>query len=253
MTPWVTRLVFLNAGMFLASMALPVLIPLLMLVPALIPVRPWSIVTYMFLHADLWHLAFNMLGLFFLGPRLEARLGSRRFLALYFTSGIAGALLSLFTPHAAIIGASGAVFGVFIGFAMYWPREKVFIWGVLPVEARVLVVAMTALSIWGGWSGGGGIAHLAHLGGFLGGFLYLRWLERFSPAARAARAFREKAQPELKSATDRDMDRWRLIRPEEMHPLNRAEFERVMRKIADEGASRLTPSERAFLDRFSSA
>ncbi|NIR43976.1 MAG: hypothetical protein GWN71_19620, partial [Gammaproteobacteria bacterium] len=56
-------------------------------------------------------------------------------------------------PFAGIVGASGAVFGVLLGFARYWPREQIYIWGVLPVEARWLVVAMTALALFGGFGG----------------------------------------------------------------------------------------------------
>ena len=77
-----------------------------------------------------------MIGLFFFGPRLESRLGSRGFLLLYFVSGLGGAVFSLlFAREAAVVGASGAVFGVLLGFAMFWPRERIYIWGVLPVQA----------------------------------------------------------------------------------------------------------------------
>lgn len=240
------RLIFANAAMYLVTMAVPAVKWALVLVPGLVLFRPWTVVTYMFLHADFWHILFNMLGLFFFGPRLEARLGGRRFLGLYFASGIAGALLSLFTPHAAILGASGATFGVFLGYALYWPHERVLIWGILPVEARVLVVIMTVLSLYGGMTGGGGVAHLAHLGGFAGGFLYLKWSERHTPAAK----FRARAQPRARAVTASDVERWTRIRAEEMHPINREEYERLIRKIRDEGVSGLTPSERAFLDRF---
>jgi membrane associated rhomboid family serine protease len=246
MTPWVTRLLVANGAMFLVTKTFPGIEWALVFVPVLTPVRPWSLVTYMFLHGDLWHLLFNMLGLFFFGPRLEIRLGSRRFLALYLVSGMAGALLSLVTPHAAIIGASAAVFGVFLGYAYYWPHERVYIWGILPVPARVLVVALTVLSLYGGITAGGGIAHFAHLGGFLGGFVYLKWSERRTPGAR----FRARAAPELKTPGSADLERWRRIRPETMHPVNRAEYERLVRKIEEEGPERLTPGERAFLDRF---
>lgn len=248
LTPWVTRLLLANGAMFLVTMAFPVVAWALALVPAWLLVRPWTLVTYMFLHADFLHLLFNMLGLFFFGPRLEARLGSRRFLALYLASGIAGALLSLFTPRTAIVGASGAVFGVFFAYARFWPRDRVYIWGVLPVEARVLVIILTVLALYGGMTGGGGVAHLAHLGGFLGGFLYLRLTERYSAAAR----FRARAEPRG-AATTGDLARWRAIRPDDMHPVNRAEYERLKRKVAEEGVGKLTPSERAFLDRFSAA
>lgn len=154
MTPWVTRLLIANVLMYVISFAAPAIVNSLMLVPALILSRPWTLVTYMFLHGSLWHLLFNMLGLYFFGPRLELELGGRDFLLLYFVSGVVGALFSFLTPYSATIGASGAVFGVLIGFARYWPRERIYIWMILPLEARWLVVIVTGLSLLGGFGGG---------------------------------------------------------------------------------------------------
>ena len=134
-----------------------------------------------------------------------------------------GAALSVLTPHALIIGASGAIFGVFFGFAYYWPRAQIYIWGILPVEARVLVVAVTAMSLWAGFMGGsGGVAHFAHLGGFAGGVLYLKLRERFSAGAQ----FRAVAKaPAPKAAAGADLARWRSMRNTgDLHPLNRGEI-----------------------------
>lgn len=253
MTPWVKRLMIANGAMFLATWAVPLLpTERLMLVPVLFPLRPWTIVTYMFLHAGVWHLFFNMLGLFFFGPRLEARLGGRAFLVLYFASGIMGGLLSFpFTPRAAIVGASGAVFGVLLGFARYWPRERIYIWGVLPIEARTLVVIMTLLALMGGFGGtGSGVAHFAHLGGFLGGFLYLKWWERQSPAAQ----FKKKSGHGVKRRSGgdaSDLRRWSRIDKDGMHPVNREELDRILDKIGSEGTDRLSADERDFLERLS--
>jgi membrane associated rhomboid family serine protease len=233
--------------MFLLSNALPSVLPTLVLVPALIPARPWTLVTYMFLHAGLWHLAFNMLALYFFGPRVEARLGGQHFLGLYGVSGLVGGLVSLvFTPHAAIVGASGALFGVMLAYARYWPRALIFIWGVVPLQARWFVIGMTALSLFGGFGGmQAGVAHFAHLGGFLGGFGYLSWLERRSPAAR----FRAKlAEPPSPRDPSSESAQWAKIRLEDLHPVNREEVERLLKKSAA-GAS-LTPEERAALNRF---
>ncbi len=250
MTRWASRLIYANAAVFLLTQLQPGLMPALWLVPLLIPVRPWTPVTYMFLHGGLWHLAFNMIALFFFGPRLEARLGSRHFLGLYFASGVGGALLSLFTPTVAIVGASGAVFGVLLGFARIWPRDQIYIWGVIPIEARWLVAIMTALSLYGGFIGrSGGVAHFAHLGGFVGGFLYLKWMESRSPARR----FKEKVSaPGRRSAggDGADLKRWQKIRREDLHPVNRDELDRVLAKIKANGVASLTADERAFLDRF---
>lgn len=246
MTRWVTRLIIANVATFALSTLRPALTSALMLVPAYVLIRPWTLVTYMFLHGGLWHLLFNMLGLFFFGPRLELELGSRQFLWLYFISGIMGAVLSFLTPFSAIIGASGAVFGVFLGFAYYWPREQINVWGIFPIEARLLVIIMTALSLFGGFGvGGGGVAHFAHLGGFAGGFLYLRWLERHTRAAK----FRAKLT--VSTPGSADIDRWATIRREELHEVNRAELDRIREKIKTDGVEKLTPEERTFLDRFS--
>ncbi len=262
MTPWVTRLLLANIALYFLSRAMPMVWVALLLVPKAVVVRPWTLITYMFLHADFWHLAFNMLGLYFFGPRLELRLGGRSFLWLYFLSGLTGALLSVFfTPNASVVGASGGVFGVFLGFALFWPRERVFIFGVLPMEAWLLVAMMTALALFGGFtSAQGGVAHFAHLGGFLGALAYLKILERLSPARR----FKRKAVSAPRRTAgvgasigrvgtgDRsDLERWSRIPRTGMHEVNRAEVDRLMAKIATEGVASLSDSERACLDRFS--
>jgi membrane associated rhomboid family serine protease len=250
MTPWVLRIIIANIAMHFVTMAFPIVRYVLLLVPALIPYRPWSVVTYMFLHAPgIMHILFNMIALYFFGPAVEARLGSRRFVVLYFVSGIMAALVSLpFTPFVPIVGASGAVFGVMLAFARFWPRQQIYIWGILPVEARWMVIFLTGLSLWAGFGGQrDGVAHFAHLGGFLGGFVYLKWAEWRSPARR----FKKKAQaPPAPRDGDRTMERWQKIRTEGIHPLNRDEVERLLQKIASEGPKSLTPDERAFLERF---
>jgi len=249
-TPWVLRLIIANVAMFFLEQGNPGLVQSLELVPAFIPTHPWTIVTYMFLHAGPTHLLFNMLGLYFFGPRLELVIGGNRFLALYFTSGIAGALLSLFTPTVGIVGASGAIFGVFYGYAHFWPRDRILVWGIVPVEARLFVILMTALSLSGGLGiGQSGIAHFAHLGGFVGGFLYFKWQERHIGAAR----FRRQAEPAPGHGSTADLERWARIPREALHPVNREELDRVLAKLAERGPVGLTPEERAFLDRFSSA
>lgn len=252
MTPWVTILILINVVMLLVTMSVPAVTRALMLVPGLVLTRPWTPITYMFLHAGLGHLFFNMIILYFFGSRLEMRLGGRGFLGLYLVSGLMGAALSfVFTPFTAIVGASGAVYGVTLAFALYWPREPIYIWGILRVEARWLVTALAVMALLFVVTGTGGrIAHFAHLGGFLGGYLFVKWREMRSPA----RKFRERATGGLarKKRVDRkDLERWSHIPRDDMHPINRAELDRVMEKIEKNGAGSLTEDERAFLDRFS--
>ena len=251
MTPWVLRIIVANVVMFFLQQTAPIINQMFVLVPALGLVRPWSFVTYMFLHGGLGHIFFNMLSLFFFGPRLESRLGGRSFLGLYFTSGIMGAVLSIpFTPYAPIIGASGAVYGVMLGYAMFWPRDQILIWGIVPVEARFLILAMTALSLFGGFSpSSGGIAHFAHLGGFVGGYLFLLVMRRSSGASK----FRKQATTITRKIETPagSLDRWRRIKRDGLHEVNRDELDRILDKISAAGIGSLTAGEREFLDRFS--
>lgn len=253
MTPWARRLLIANVALFVVTLmaaqapALAALINQLVLVPVRIPQRPWSIVTYAFLHADFFHLLFNMIGLFFFGPRLESVLGSRHFLGLYFTSAVAAAIASLLTPFAAIVGASGAVFGILFGFAKFWPRDRIYFWGVIPIEARWFIVLLAIYSIVGGFTSGGGVAHFAHLGGLVGGWLFLKVIEIRSPARR----FRKKATPHFGRATASDIERWRRIPRESLHPVNREELDRIMRKVDEHGPQSLEPREREYLERLS--
>lgn len=246
---WVLRIIIANLVMFILSQGAPEVDQMLMLVPFQILDRPWTLVTYMFLHANTSHILFNMLGLFFFGPRIEMMLGGKKFLLLYCISGITGGLLSfVFSPGTAIVGASAAVYGIMFGFAFYWPRESIYIWGVFPVQSRYLVLVMTALSLLGGFGGGGdGVAHFAHLGGFLGGFLYLKWIDRARVDAQ-----KQELAKSLR-ATGADLQRWAAINRDALHVVNREEYDRIMEKVKTSGPESLSVTERTFLDRFSAA
>jgi hypothetical protein len=173
----------------------------------------------------------------------------RAFLGLYLASGLAGALFSLATPFAAVVGASGAVFGVLLGFAMFWPHEPILLWAIVPIPARVLVIVMAVLSLASGLSGSGdGVAHFAHLGGFAGGWLYLKWHAR-REWRRVERAGRPTAMQRYAAELRLDTSRWESIRREELHEINRAEVDRILAKMRTSGAASLTPDERAFMDR----
>ena len=248
MTPVVRALLIANVVAYFLEQTMPGFFGAFQFVPAYVLVRPWTVVTYMFLHAGLTHILFNMLGLYFFGPRVEERLGSRRFTTLYFLSGITGAVLSFLMAilgysAAAIVGASGAVYGVMLAFAYYWPDTPISIWGVIPVQARLLVIIYTVMSLWGGLSGGGGVAHFAHLGGFAGAFLYLKWTERARTRFRS-RATAPPAELPKSAAAYRNIDRSKL------HEINRAEVDRILDKIGAQGVASLTPQERLFLSNF---
>jgi membrane associated rhomboid family serine protease len=219
--------------------------------------RPWVPVTYMFLHAGLWHLVINMLILFFFGPPLEAKWGGREFLNYYLVCGLGGAVLSLFFQPGSMVGASGALLGVMLAFAMNWPNAPIYVWGIFPVQAKYLVGFFVILDILGARAGveGGGPAHFAHLGGVLAGFLYLKadWRPR------------EKLRQLQRSATRR---RTLAIVPRdensEEHPGEASSgkpprddtklydrVDEVLDKISAEGMSSLTPAELKLLDEVS--
>lgn len=250
MTPWVMRLLVANIVMFaLTYTVLPnAIVEQLVFVPRLVLLRPWTLVTYMFLHGGLSHLLFNMLGLFFFGSRVEMRLGQRRFITLYLVSGIFGAIASLiFTPRAGVIGASAGVFGVMMAFAMFWPRERIYIWGVVPVEARILVLVTTAFALFAGWTGrSGGVAHYAHLGGYVGAYLYLWFLGR-NNAQRRFQAKLNQVEPAVKRSVMVNRDQFNL---QGVHELTREEVNRILDKINESGIESLTQEELRFLSNF---
>ncbi len=245
MTPVVRALLFANVAVFFLQKTMASIAFTFVFVPRLLLERPWTLVTYMFLHGGLMHIAFNMLALFFFGPRVEARLGSRRFTILYFLSGISGALLSFaFSPNAMIVGASAGVFGVMLAFAYYWPNETILIWGILPIPARVLVIITTLFALLGGFSGASdGTAHFAHLGGYAGAYLFLKWIER------SRHQFRRKVN-EVPRSADQKVAAWKKIDRSKVHEVNREELDRILDKISAQGLNSLTPQERIFLSNF---
>lgn len=143
----------------------------------------WQFVTYIFLHAGLLHLFFNMYALWALGRDVEAELGTRRFVVFYLLCGIAGGLCAyvFYQPPAIVMGASGAIFGVMTAFAMLYPDRVItlLVFFVLPVQmtakTMALVLAGIELLFVVQNPHGGMVAHFAHLGGALCGYLYMRW------------------------------------------------------------------------------
>ena len=246
MTPWVQRLLIANVLVyFLQQMAPNVLENAFIFRPEMVLTRPWTTVTYMFLHANFTHILFNMLGLYFFGSRVEQRLGPPRFFALYFVSGISGALFSFVFSTNPILGASAAVFGIELAFARFWPRDQIYIWGVLPIEARWLVGISTAMALFGGFTGGGGVAHFAHLGGFVGAFFYLLFLER----RHGAKRFKREATA-VPAKTDALLGNWKKVDRGSVHSVNKDEVNRILDKISASGIASLTPQERLFLSNF---
>lgn len=256
MTPWVKRLLIANGVVFIITLAFAGLIPYLAFTPADVLSQPWTPVTYMFVHAGLFHLLFNMLGLFFFGPPLEERWGEHEFAKFYLLTGLGGAALSLVFPERPIIGASAAIYGVLVAFAMYWPESPIYIWGIFPVKAKWLVTFMIALSIFSAVTGGsGGIAHLAHLGGAAAAFIYLksRWAPSPYGAVPAARR-RARSKWRVLSGSEDPGSVAAVVDPQEQRRSDRAarelldDVDEILDKISAGGLSSLTDDERSRLD-----
>jgi membrane associated rhomboid family serine protease len=143
---------------------------------------PWQIITYAFLHGNLTHLLFNMFGVYMFGADLERVWGSRRYLTFYLVSAIAAAIAQLSVSGLTgaaypTVGASGAVFGLLLGFAMVFPRRMVVpLFPPIPMRAPIFVALYGGLELVLGVTGTqAGVAHFAHLGGMAGGYLMLRY------------------------------------------------------------------------------
>lgn len=245
MTRWVQRLLIANVIVFFLQMMLGRGFTLMFeLIPGYVLTRPWTLVTYAFLHGGFGHIFFNMLSLFFFGPRVEERLGARRFLTLYGIAAVAGAVLSIFlAPGAAVIGASGAVFGVMLAFAHFWPDVQIMMYFIL-VPARIAVFIMAALDLFSGMSGSsGGIANFCHLGGFGASWLYLKYLERRAGVQK----FRTKT---VAPVAKNELANWKQVDTTKIHELNRDEVNRILDKISAHGIGSLTAQEKLFLSNF---
>lgn len=153
----------------------------------------WQLVTYMFLHGGFWHILMNMFILWMFGAELERTWGSKEFTKFYFIAGIGAGLVNVlfaaFRPsmgYIPIIGASGAIYGILVAYAVLFPERYVYVYFMIPVKVKYLVIFLVALEFFSTYQADG-VAHFAHLGGALVGFLYLkyewRWkINRWSPS-----------------------------------------------------------------------
>jgi membrane associated rhomboid family serine protease len=145
----------------------------------------WELVTYMFVHGGPGHLLFNMLTLYLMGVELERMWGTRYFTKFYFACGIGAGVTQLLLGllpgsigdqffYTSTIGASGAIFGVLLAYALYFPTRPILMFFLFPVPAKYFVMILGALALLFAAGGGGGVAHTAHLGGLVTGYLYLK-------------------------------------------------------------------------------
>ena len=223
----------------------------------------WQLLAFQFLHAGFWHLAGNLLGIWFFGRFIEMRLGAANFLKLYFAAGLAGGLLQGLLGLAfedrfggPVIGASAGVIGLFAAFAMLEPDAEILLWFILPVKARIFLIFSLAVAvIFIVLPSRGGIAHAAHLGGLLAGMAFIRWeffRKQFFADGRRSRS--RLRQPEFARTASASGGIWQrpaaAVEPESLPPeefISR-EVDPILDKISAHGIQSLTASERKTLE-----
>jgi membrane associated rhomboid family serine protease len=149
----------------------------------------WQIATYSLLHAGLWHLLGNMLGIWMFGSQLELDLGTRRFVELFYFSVIGAALVTIgvafanalgMSPLTPTVGASGGTYGLLMAYGIMYAEREIFL--MLPpvsIKAKYFVAILIFIAAATSLQGGGGIASLAHLGGLLFGYIYIKFIPRY--------------------------------------------------------------------------
>ncbi|MCL2193729.1 MAG: rhomboid family intramembrane serine protease [Treponema sp.] len=145
----------------------------------------WTFVTYMFVHGGFGHIIFNMLALFIFGAHVERYMGSKEFLLFYLVTGTLAGIFSFFVYYLTgqyfvlLMGASGAVFAVSLAYAVLFPDSIIYIWGILPVRAPIMVLGFTIIELISQFARPhSGVAHLTHLAGFA--FAWLYFVVRFN-------------------------------------------------------------------------
>jgi len=281
-SPRITRavqwLLALNIGVYFLQLTLfspDAVFSALALDPARFPGSWWTIVTYMFVHAWLAHLAFNLFTLWMFGPRLEHAWGTRTFVQFYLWCGLGGAVAHLlFAQHSSVIGASGAISGVLVAYAIHWPDDEVYLFGVIPMKSRWLIAAMIGMNIIFALSPSSRIDWTAHVGGMGFGWLFLKlyslggldrvrgWVSsvpdesedmpRAVPRTRSSMQDRERGVDEVVARSNavvlRESKPLTHVPKQETPQEYAARINGVLDKISQHGIESLTSAERRLLE-----
>ena len=245
MTKTVKILIIINVVLFVLMHLLPNVawLAFFALVPrfVLAKFRLWQLFTYMFLHVGLWHLAVNMLMLWFFGPAIESAWGRREFLRYYLFTGIGAGLCSWLVALRStipVIGASGAIFGILVAYAIMYPDTIILLFFFFPMKIRYAVWVLVGFNLLGALSSPhAGIAYFAHLGGGLCGYLYLRseWLRwkilHWTPLRLGG--LRGRKRPDKKYLQKQDLDQ---------------KADAILDKISKYGIDSLSRKERQLLE-----
>lgn len=241
-SPAVAGLIAANVAVFVLQMLLDILgygrlfeILFGLLPPAVFHGYVWQLVTYMFLHGGVFHIFWNMLVLWMFGVDVESRMGTKTFLIFYFFCGIGAGLTSLAFPPswtAVTVGASGALYGIFVASAVYFPDSILLVFFLFPMRMKHAVFLFGAIQLLAvmGNAGrhGGGVAYIAHLGGILFALLYFQAVPRLAQRSKHTGLRRKNTEIQRNDREEKEVDR-------------------ILEKISREGIQSLSPRERNFL------
>jgi membrane associated rhomboid family serine protease len=244
LTPWVKYLLIINIAVFILQILTKTYDPELKIYqeplihwfaaqgqPLLVALQVWRLITFQFLHADFGHLLFNMIGLYFFGTAIERTMGSKRFIYFYLTCGGIGGLIFVissmfgFYEGGLLVGASGGLLGLMAATMIYYPKAKVYLYFLIPIPIRILIIGITiyyTINVLRGGHNAGG--DLCHLGGMATGFVWLLGRGRFNSLwlKQQQGAYRRKQQDQAKL---------------------QFEVDRILAKVKEQGMQSLTRKE----------
>lgn len=208
----------------------------------------WQLITYALQHAGPMHLLWNMLVLWMFGTEIELMWGPRKLMAYYWTCALGAAVATVvMSPGNQIVtvGASGAVFGILLAFAVLFPERKVAFMLIFPMKAKYFMVVLAGLQLVLFAEGGGSVAYGAHLGGLLTGAIWLAVASRYIFSAVS----RHRPRPGRPRLSVVPSSRYRSS--EGTVTVEKAEVDRILDKISEIGISSLTDRERSILEQAS--
>ncbi|MBO7060642.1 MAG: rhomboid family intramembrane serine protease [Fibrobacter sp.] len=221
------------------------------------PFEVWRYFTYMFVHVDFWHFLFNMLMLWMFGDEVAEWMGSKHFTGMYVFCGVVAAVFCvamclLGLTNNPIIGASGALMGIFVAYYRFFPERRLLLFFFFPMKIKYAMWVMVAIDVFMAPSGDG-IAHLAHLGGVVAGFIYMYFYEggfRRLSGALKSRGPKVKVTRGGKASSESDEgnnDSSDAIEGEVFYVDEEKRMDEILKKVSSEGVQSLSVSERKFL------
>ena len=227
------------------------------------PEQAWRFVTYMFVHVDFWHFLFNMLMLWMFGSEVADMMGSKHFSGMYFFCGIFAAVFSLAMywlgmTNAPIIGASGALMGIFVAYYKFFPNRMLLMFFFFPMRIKYAMWFMVAVDVLMAHSSDG-VAHFAHLGGVVGGFLYMHFYERslrnghvgmggfFDAVKRKAQRSRFRMEDGGRTGSAENASEDKPLEGEVFYVDEQKRMDEILKKVSSEGINSLNDAERQFL------